>query len=85
MRPDDIVLVDRNCHKSHHYGLVLAGAQVAYLDSYPLDQYSMYGAVPIRHIKETLLGFSAPARWTACAWCCSPTAPSTASSTTSSA
>ncbi len=57
VRPDDIVLVDRNCHKSHHYGLVLAGAQVAYLDSYPLDEYSMYGAVPIRHIKETLLGF----------------------------
>ncbi|MFT3812250.1 MAG: ornithine decarboxylase [Acidovorax sp.] len=57
VRPDDIVLVDRNCHKSHHYGLVLAGAQVAYLDSYPLDQYSMYGAVPIRHIKETLLSF----------------------------
>ena len=57
VKPDDIVLVDRNCHKSHHYGLVLAGAQVAYLDSYPLDQYSMYGAVPIRHIKETLLSF----------------------------
>lgn len=57
VRPDDIVLVDRNCHKSHHYGLVLAGAQVAYLDSYPLDQYSMYGAVPIRHIKQTLLDF----------------------------
>jgi arginine decarboxylase len=57
VRPDDIVLVDSNCHKSHHYGLVLAGAQVAYLNSYPLDEYSMYGAVPIRHIKETLLGF----------------------------
>lgn len=57
VRPGDIVLVDRNCHKSHHYGLVLAGAQVAYLDSYPLHEYSMYGAVPIRHIKETLLDF----------------------------
>jgi arginine decarboxylase len=57
VRPDDIVLVDRNCHKSHHYGLVLAGAQVCYLDSYPLDQYSMYGAVPLRHIKQTLLDF----------------------------
>jgi arginine decarboxylase len=57
VRPDDIVLVDRNCHKSHHYGLVLAGAQVAYLDSYPLDQFSMYGAVPISHIKQTLLDF----------------------------
>jgi arginine decarboxylase len=57
VRPDDIVLVDRNCHKSHHYGLVLAGAQVCYLDSYPLDQFSMYGAVPLRHIKQTLLDF----------------------------
>jgi len=57
VRPDDIVLVDRNCHKSHHYGLVLAGAQVCYLDSYPLDQYSMSVAVPLRHIKQTLLDF----------------------------
>ncbi|KWZ39953.1 ornithine decarboxylase [Burkholderia savannae] len=57
VRPGDIVLVDRNCHKSHHYGLVLVGAKVTYLDSYPLNEYSMYGAVPIRHIKETLLGF----------------------------
>ena len=55
VRPDDIVLVDRNCHKSHHYGMVLAGAQVTYLEAYPLHEYSMYGAVPIRHIKETLL------------------------------
>ncbi len=43
--PDDIVLVDRDCHKSHHYGMVLGGAQVCYLDSYPLHDYSMYGAV----------------------------------------
>ena len=28
MQPGDIVLVDRDCHKSHHYGLVLAGAMV---------------------------------------------------------
>ncbi len=54
-KPDDIVLVDRNCHKSHHYGMVLAGAHVCYLDSYPLDQYSMYGAVPISSLKRTLL------------------------------
>ena len=25
VRPGDIVLVDRDCHKSHHYGMVLAG------------------------------------------------------------
>ncbi|MDX1653733.1 MAG: ornithine decarboxylase [Candidatus Competibacteraceae bacterium] len=55
--PGDIVLVDRNCHKSHHYGMVLAGAQVCYLDSYPLEQYTMYGAVPLSHIKDQLLAY----------------------------
>ncbi len=55
VRPGDIVLVDRDCHKSHHYGMVLAGAQVVYLDSYPLNEYSMYGAVPLSEIKHQLL------------------------------
>ncbi|MCU1651792.1 MAG: hypothetical protein QOI50_6624 [Pseudonocardiales bacterium] len=55
VKPNDIVLVDRNCHQSHHYGLVLAGAQVSYLDAYRLNEYSMYGAVPLREIKRTLL------------------------------
>ena len=57
VKPDDIVIVDRNCHKSHHYGMVLAGAHVAYLDSYPLNEYSMYGAVPIKELKRTLLHY----------------------------
>ena len=47
VQPGDIVLVDRDCHKSHHYGMVLSGAQVVYLESYPLHPYSMYGAVPL--------------------------------------
>ncbi len=55
VRPGDIVLVDRDCHKSHHYGMVLSGAHVVYLDSYPLHQYSMYGAVPLKEIKTVLL------------------------------
>ncbi|MCK8464067.1 aminotransferase class I/II-fold pyridoxal phosphate-dependent enzyme [Aliiroseovarius sp. S1339] len=59
IRPGDIVLVDRDCHKSHHYGMVLAGAQVVYLDSYPLNEYSMYGAVPLREIKHQLLKLKA--------------------------
>lgn len=59
VRPGDIVLVDRDCHKSHHYGMVLAGAQVCYLDSYPLNEYSMYGAVPLREIKHQLLELKA--------------------------
>jgi arginine decarboxylase len=55
IQPGDIVLLDRNCHKSHHYGMVLSGAHVVYLDAYPLSEYSMYGAVPIRTIKQHLL------------------------------
>jgi arginine decarboxylase len=53
--PGDVVLIDRDCHKSHHYGLVLAGAFPAYLDSYPIDQYSMYGTVPLGVIKDQLI------------------------------
>ncbi len=55
VRPGDIVLIDRDCHKSHHYGMVLAGAHAVYLDSYPLSEYSMYGAVPLATIKRQLL------------------------------
>ena len=62
VNPGDIVLVDRDCHKSHHYGMVLAGAEVAYLDAYPLHQYSMYGGVPLREIKSLLLKYKASGR-----------------------
>ncbi|WP_339789336.1 ornithine decarboxylase [uncultured Imperialibacter sp.] len=54
IEPGDVVLIDRDCHKSHHYGMVLAGAYVTYLDSYPLQRYSMYGAVPLFEITERL-------------------------------
>src|SRR5688572_19178068 len=53
--PGDIVIVDRNCHKSHHYGFVLAGAQPYYVEAYPLLAYSMYGGVPLASIKKALL------------------------------
>jgi arginine decarboxylase len=55
LRPGDIVLIDRNCHKSHHYGLALAGARPVYLDAYPLQPFAIYGGVPLRTLKETLL------------------------------
>lgn len=53
--PGDIVLLDRNCHQSHHYGMMLAGANVIYLEAYSLTDYTMYGAVPLREIKSKLL------------------------------
>src|SRR5215207_331310 len=54
MRPGDICLADRNCHKSHHYGFVLAGVEVIYVEAFPLTKYSMYGAVPLSTITRAL-------------------------------
>lgn len=62
LAPGDIMLVDRNCHKSHHYGAVLAGAFPLYLEAYPLTKYSMYGAVPLRTIKKALLDLKSEER-----------------------
>jgi arginine decarboxylase len=59
LQPGDIVLIDRNCHKSHHYGCVLAGALPVYLEAFPLNEYSMYGGVPLRTIKQALLDLKA--------------------------
>ena len=56
LAPGDIAIIDRNCHKSHHYGMVLSGgAQPLYVEAFPMTEYSMYGAVPLRTIKQALL------------------------------
>ncbi|MBR0662285.1 aminotransferase class I/II-fold pyridoxal phosphate-dependent enzyme [Neoroseomonas oryzicola] len=60
--PGDIVIVDRNCHKSHHYGMVLTGAQPLYVEAYPMTEYSMYGAVPLATIKKAMLALKAEGR-----------------------
>ena len=59
LAPGDIAIVDRNCHKSHHYGMVMAGAQPYYVEAYPMTAYSMYGAVPLRSLKKALLDLKA--------------------------
>ncbi|ETB59890.1 hypothetical protein YYC_03256 [Plasmodium yoelii 17X] len=57
VKPGDIILVDRACHKSHHYGFVLCQALPCYLDPYPVSRYGIYGAIPIYVIKKTLLEY----------------------------
>lgn len=54
IRPGDIVLASHDCHKSHPYALMLAGAFPVYLDAYALREYTIYGAVPLREIKRQL-------------------------------
>lgn len=55
IRPGDIVLLSHDCHKSHPYALMLAGAFPVIMDAYPLDPFTMYGGVPLREIKRHLL------------------------------
>ena len=62
LAPGDIAIVDRNCHKSHHYGMVLGGAQPLYVEAFPMTEYSMYGAVPLKTIKQALLNAKADGR-----------------------
>ena len=62
LAPGDIAIVDRNCHKSHHYGMVLTGAQPIYVEAFPMTEYSMYGAVPLSTIKRALLALRAEGR-----------------------
>ena len=59
VQPGDLVLVSHDCHKSHHYSLVLSGAYPVYMDAYPLSEYSIFGAVTLHDIKRTLLDLRA--------------------------
>jgi arginine decarboxylase len=51
LAPGEKLLLDRNCHKSVHHGVVLSGAHPVYLDSALNGKYGLYGPVP----KKTLL------------------------------
>ncbi|MEP9375891.1 decarboxylase [Aquabacter sp. CN5-332] len=62
IKPGDIAIIDRNCHKSHHYGMVLSGGQPIYVEAFPLTRYSMYGAVPLSAIKKVMLQLRAEGR-----------------------
>ena len=62
LSPNDVVLVDRNCHKSHHHAVVLTGARPAYLEAYPRNEFAFYGAVPLSRIKQLLLDYRAQGR-----------------------
>jgi len=44
--PGDKLLLDRNCHKSVHHGVVISGALPVYLDSSINPTYGVFGPVP---------------------------------------
>jgi len=50
LAPGEKLLLDRNCHKSVHHGVVLSGAHPIYLRSSVNRKYSLYGPVPKKEI-----------------------------------
>jgi arginine decarboxylase len=54
LAPGEKLLLDRNCHKSVHHGVVLSGAHPIYLDSALNRKYGLYGPVPKKAILEAI-------------------------------
>jgi arginine decarboxylase len=55
LRPGEAILVDRNCHVSHHYGMALMHARPYYLEPYELSKFGISGGIPLGEIKNKLL------------------------------
>ncbi len=56
LTPGAKLLLDRNCHKSVHHGVILSGARPIYLDSSVNQQFGIFGPVPratLLHAIET--------------------------------
>lgn len=43
LTPGDVLLLDRNCHKSVHHGVILSGAYPVYLQSTLNQRYGLFG------------------------------------------
>ncbi|HMJ49127.1 MAG TPA: aminotransferase class I/II-fold pyridoxal phosphate-dependent enzyme [Burkholderiales bacterium] len=52
--PGEKLLLDRNCHKSVHHGVVLSGAHPVYLDSSANKKFSLFGPVPKRALFKAI-------------------------------
>lgn len=54
LRPGEHVIVDRNCHKSVHYGVIQSGAIPHFLDSSYSSKYGIFAPPSIENIKQTI-------------------------------
>ncbi len=54
LAPGEKLLLDRNCHKSVHHGVVLSGAHPIYLRSSVNRKYGLYGPVPKKEISHAI-------------------------------
>ena len=54
LRPGEVVLVDRNCHKSVHHAIVMSGAVPHYLPARYNSRYGTWGPVDLETLKGAL-------------------------------
>jgi arginine decarboxylase len=54
LAPGEKLILDRNCHKSVHHGVVLSGAHPVYLDSALNKKYGLYGPVPKKVLLDAI-------------------------------
>ena len=54
LAPGNKLLLDRNCHKSVHHGVILSGARPVYLDSSVNRRYGIFGPVPKATVLEAI-------------------------------
>ncbi|MGO3858625.1 aminotransferase class I/II-fold pyridoxal phosphate-dependent enzyme [Neisseriaceae bacterium CLB008] len=52
--PGDTLLLDRNCHKSVHHGVILSGARPVYLNSSVNEALGIFASVPLATILATI-------------------------------
>jgi len=52
IKPGDKIVVDRNCHKSIHYGCIQAGANVAYLKSEYSTELGIFAPPTLQEIEK---------------------------------
>ncbi|MFP4548468.1 MAG: aminotransferase class I/II-fold pyridoxal phosphate-dependent enzyme [Fidelibacterota bacterium] len=54
LKPGDAILLDRNCHKSVHYGMIAAGAEPIYMLPSVNNKYGIFGPIPKKRIIEKM-------------------------------
>jgi arginine/lysine/ornithine decarboxylase len=54
LKPGEAILLDRNCHKSVHYGIIAAGAEPVYLTPSVNNRYGIFGPIPKKRLYETM-------------------------------
>jgi len=54
LKPGDAILLDHNCHKSVHYGVIIAGAEPIYLMPSVNNKYGIFGPIPKKRIIEAM-------------------------------